>query len=323
MWNRARSLMLLPASSTAAVYRDSARGLQSRRIIHVWDRVLPSFWHPMASLEQSLMDVEVMARRVFCPRFPPYAPLSPSIMPKLHHDDDSFFKDLPIQRSEKTSKQTASATAPQAPDMGNDEFKSEGSQSPTSPQARAFGRETQSAEKEGTEAALEAEESSAGQAGTAARPTYSSYSYSYSTVLDKEGHHVGTSRRRYEDSTGYLKAQHEREIDGKKLKTVWKRSGEDDEGDCETICTTGSSEEFEREWINTPFGRAEVEEQAKWMEERERRVHEAFGMEYKPVETSKATTEKMLVEEVKERKEAIEQASKTQEEETTPPQFTS
>ncbi|KAG7395795.1 hypothetical protein PHYBOEH_003162 [Phytophthora boehmeriae] len=245
MWTRARRLTLLSAAS-----RGGARGLQSDRIIHVWDRVLPSFWYPMVSLEQSLMDVEVMARRVYSPQFPPYAPLSPNFMPELHHDDDEFFKDLPIQRSETT-------TAP------------------------ATGSQAQVAEKEGTEAALEAKEPSAGRAGTAARPAYMSYSYSYSTVLDKEGHHVGTTRRRYEDSTGCLKALHGREVDGKTLKTVWKRSGTDDEGDCETICTTGSPEEFERQWINTPFGRAEDEEQTKWLEERERRMYETFGMEYK------------------------------------------
>ncbi|KAF4324057.1 hypothetical protein JM18_001958 [Phytophthora kernoviae] len=290
------------SSVAATPYRGSSRGLQSRRIIHIWDRVQPSFWYPMASLEQSLMDVEVMAHRVVCPQFPPYAPLSPSEMPELHHDDDEFFKDLPIQGPEKALKQSVSATAAQAQNTRG---------------------EAQSVEKEGTDAALAAKEPSVGKAGTTARPAYTSYSYSYSTVLDKEGHRIGTSRRRYEDSTGCLKALHEREIDGKKLKTVWKRSDTKDEGNCETICTTSSAEEFEKEWLNTPFGRAEDEEQTKWMEERERRVYEAFGMEYKALESAKATSEEVIVEEVKERKDAIEKASKKQEEETTPPQYMS
>ncbi|KAL3659519.1 hypothetical protein V7S43_015509 [Phytophthora oleae] len=297
---------VLLACSAAALNRGNSRGIQSHRTIRVWDRVRPSLWHSLASLEQSLMDVEVMARRVFSPRFPPFAPFTPDMLPKLHDDDDDFFKDLPIKRPEQATKETLEAAAPKY--------------SASSP-----------SEKEGTEAALDKKEPSSGAAGTVPHPSYTSYSYTYSTVLDHSGHRVGTTRRRYEDSTGRLKATHEREIDGKKLKMAWQRSNTQDEGGHETTCSSGSPEQFEKEWAETPFGRSEEEELTKWMEDRERSVYEAFGMEYSPQESmenflqSETTPEerKVVGEGSLERKETIQKMSKRQEEETTLPRFTS
>ncbi|KAG7392158.1 hypothetical protein PHYPSEUDO_001881 [Phytophthora pseudosyringae] len=296
------SAQTLPPGSAVALVRVKSRGMQSRRTIRMWDRVQPSLWHPLASLEQSLMDVEMMTRRVFSPRFPPFAPFTPNMLPKLHHDDDDFFKDLPIKRPEEATKETLEAAAPKY--------------SANSPP-----------EKEGTDAALDKKEPSTGAAGTVPHPSYSSYSYTYSTVLDHSGHRMGTARRRYEDSTGRLKATHEREIDGKKLKMVWQRSNTQDEGGHETTCSSCSPEEFEEEWLETPFGRAEDEELAKWMEDHERSVYQAFGIDYKPDEALQEmnlpeTTpeERKVVEEAgQERKETIQMMSKRQEEETTPP----
>ncbi|GMG17166.1 unnamed protein product [Phytophthora fragariaefolia] len=303
MWSQtwSRSAAALPA----AIPGVSLRGLQSRRIIRVWDRVQPSFWHPMASLEQSLMDAELMASREFSPRFPPFAAFSPTMMLELHHNDEEFFKDLPIKKLQEAMKDTPESVVLESESVD---------------------------EKEGTEAAIDKKEPSTGVEGTVPHPSYSSYSYSYSTVLDHGGHHIGTARRRYEDSTGRLKATHERELDGKKLKMVWQRSNLQDEGGHETTCSRGSPEQFEKEWLETPFGRAEEEEQAKWLEERERSVYQAFGIEYKPVGASEelqaadaATPEerKVVEEGDAERQETIQKMSKRQEEETTPPQFTS
>ncbi|GMF19478.1 unnamed protein product [Phytophthora lilii] len=87
--------------------------------------------------------------------------------------------------------------------------------------------------------------------------TYSSYSFSNSSVVDDKGRRVTTMRRRYEDSTGRLKAVHEREIDGKKLRTTWSRKSNEDEGTHESICSSGSPEEFEALWQQTPFGEAQ------------------------------------------------------------------
>ncbi|KAG3051065.1 hypothetical protein PI125_g26346 [Phytophthora idaei] len=41
--------------------------------------------------------------------------------------------------------------------------------------------------------------------------TFSSHSFSNSSVVDDQGHRVTTTRRRYEDSTGRLKAAHDME----------------------------------------------------------------------------------------------------------------
>ncbi|ETP09902.1 hypothetical protein F441_14345 [Phytophthora nicotianae CJ01A1] len=85
----------------------------------------------------------------------------------------------------------------------------------------------------------------------------SSYSFSSSSVVDDQGRRVTTDRRRYEDSTGRLKAAQEREIDGKKMRTTWSRQNKEDEGQHESICSSGSPEEFEALWQQTPFGEAQ------------------------------------------------------------------
>ena len=87
--------------------------------------------------------------------------------------------------------------------------------------------------------------------------TFSSYSFSNSSVVDEKGRRVATTRRRYEDSTGRLKAVHEREIDGKKMRITWRRQGNEDDGLHESICSSGSPEEFEALWQQTPFGAAQ------------------------------------------------------------------
>ena len=86
---------------------------------------------------------------------------------------------------------------------------------------------------------------------------FSSYSFSNSSVVDEKGRRVATTRRRYEDSTGRLKAVHEREIDGKKMRTTWRRQGKEEDGQHESTCSSGSPEEFEALWQQTPFGAAQ------------------------------------------------------------------
>ncbi|ETI36694.1 hypothetical protein F441_17083 [Phytophthora nicotianae CJ01A1] len=86
---------------------------------------------------------------------------------------------------------------------------------------------------------------------------FSSYSFSSSTVVDEEGCKVMSTRRRYEDSTGRLKAEHEREVLGKRLKTVWNRKNAKDEGEHHTMCSHGTPDEFEKMWSKTAFGKAQ------------------------------------------------------------------
>jgi hypothetical protein len=99
---------------------------------------------------------------------------------------------------------------------------------------------------------------------------FSSYSYSSSSIVDDTGHRVSSIRRRYEDSTGRLKAIHEREVNGKRMKTVWNRRDKEDKGEHHTVCSGGTAEEFEKVWHETPFGKAQSQEQLQAKDEHER-----------------------------------------------------
>ena len=74
-------------------------------------------------------------------------------------------------------------------------------------------------------------------------------------MLDDQGERVVTTRRRYEDSKGRLKALHDRRIGDKTFRTVWNKKNKDDEGTVEKICS-GEEEAFESLWKGTPFGKA-------------------------------------------------------------------
>lgn len=86
---------------------------------------------------------------------------------------------------------------------------------------------------------------------------FSSYSFSNSSVVDDKGRRVVSTRRRYEDSTGRLKAVHERQIDCDTLRSVWSRQTKDDAGTHESTCSSGTPDDFERAWQATPFGEAQ------------------------------------------------------------------
>ncbi|EGZ29450.1 hypothetical protein PHYSODRAFT_476719 [Phytophthora sojae] len=88
---------------------------------------------------------------------------------------------------------------------------------------------------------------------------YSFFTYAYSTCLtaDDNGRRVNSTRRRYEDSAGRVKAQHRRQIGTCALESTWKRASEQDEGTHAHKVTSGSVEDFEKAWKGTPFGVAE------------------------------------------------------------------
>jgi len=133
---------------------------------------------------------------------------------------------------------------------------------------------------------------------------FSSYSFSNSSVVDDKGQRVVSTRRRYEDSTGRLKAVHEREVDGRRLKTVWSRKSKDDQGEHHTICSDGSADEFEAMWKKTPFGLAQEKKQRELTEKGEKTAHGeqgatsqtkiGSGMQQQQQEESAGTTESML-----------------------------
>ncbi|KAG9404363.1 hypothetical protein AC1031_004572 [Aphanomyces cochlioides] len=88
------------------------------------------------------------------------------------------------------------------------------------------------------------------------RQPFANYSSSCAFIVDKEGNRIESIRRRYEDSTGRLKAVHERKMPGRTLVTKWNRETPNDEGVHETTCTEGSADDFEKLWAETPFGAA-------------------------------------------------------------------
>jgi hypothetical protein len=157
-------------------------------------------WHPMASMEQSMMDLEEMANQMMSSRFPFEENM---LAAPSNTEDDDFFKDLPVKARGET------------PETQQEPSKKEGE--------RAF----------------------------------STYSFSNSSVVDDQGKRVTSTRRRYEDSTGRLKAVHERQMGSRTLRTVWNRMHKNDKGQHEMICSQGSPEEFEKMWKNTPFGKAQ------------------------------------------------------------------
>ncbi|CCI47148.1 unnamed protein product [Albugo candida] len=155
----------------------------------------------MASLEQSLMDLDFMTNTFLAPTYP-----TRILMGSMSRtDDDDFFKDLPQMQGNKNEQ-------------------------------------SQTGEQE--------QQKKEDQQG------YSSYSYSTSSIVDENGRRISSSRRRYEDSTGRLKAVHERDVDGKRLTTIWNRPKKDEEGEHRTICSSGSPEDFEKLWSETSFGKA-------------------------------------------------------------------
>lgn len=286
--------MLAPLLSAARRHPQ----LQRQASISTWDRVRSSMWHPMATVEQSLMDMERLTSQLLSGRTFPF---SRSLLPRMHDDEDDFFKDLEMI----SSANAASKSSPLPPT--DDKHKQQHKQ--------------ESADSDDDQA-------------------FSSYTFSSSTLLDANGHRVSTIRRRYEDSTGRLKAVHEREIDGKRLKNLWRRNSADDKGEHHTVCFGSSSEEFEEQWKETPFGQAEKQqdkqgahqqlgthEQKQSKESPEHADKSAFGADHgaaevAPEKTSGAEAEGATKEaRAKSRKDAIAEASKKQEEETTPPDY--
>jgi len=209
-----------------------------------WDIVRPRYWHPMASLEQSMMDMDDLAslmlgRPTYFPSL--MSPLSTTSLlaaaaaaaPSTTTDDDDFFRDLPLSDRRQAISQQQEQQQPQQQQQ----------QIQQQPQQQVQQQQQQQPEQ--------------------SQGTFSSYSFSNSSIIDDKGRRVVSTRRRYEDSSGRLKAVHEREINGKKMRAVWNRMNKDDEGKHEkVICAGGGTpEEFEEAWKATPFGEAHHHQQ--------------------------------------------------------------
>lgn len=209
-----------------------------------WDIVRPRYWHPMASLEQSMMDMDSLAdlmlrRRAYFP--PPLHSSGLFAAANTVMDDDDFFHDLPLSgRRQALSQQEHSQHSQQ--------------EQPTSASKREDSQTQPPQQQQQQQQQAEAEQP---------QHAFSTYSFSNSSIVDDKGRRIVSTRRRYEDSSGRLKALHEREIEGKKMRAVWNRMHKDDEGKHETmICAGGGTpEEFEQAWKVTPFGEAQEKQQ--------------------------------------------------------------
>ncbi|KAG2950282.1 hypothetical protein PC117_g4574 [Phytophthora cactorum] len=270
-----------------------------------WDLVRPHFWHPMSTLEQSMMELEQVSDMIMRPRIPFSTRRTVLAAPKYvddgesSDDDDDFFVDLPIVARKYTPTAFQLEVVPEVSPEDNSEQESmeyintkksvnansdtdtstdmdvddEGKTSETANTPKKPGKAESEAKDKGKrrnkskKPSKQLRKHSYKVAPTAERKitpkkdtknrTFSSYSFSNSSVVDDQGRRVTTTRRRYEDSTGRLKAAHEREIDDKKMRTTWSRQSKEDEGQHESICSSGSPEEFEALWQQTPFGEAQ------------------------------------------------------------------
>ncbi|KAL8003995.1 hypothetical protein Plhal703r1_c11g0058201 [Plasmopara halstedii] len=214
-----------------------------------WDLVRPRFWYPMSSLEQSMMDLERMSDLMNHSRFP-FDTNSEMLAVPSHLDDDEFFKDLPVlaRNQRPTTQHREASTHSEKPDSRTREQKPKDHDNDPNKQSQM--------DKKKQMVNTDADKDSQ------LRRAFSSYTYSNSSIVDDKGRRVTSKRRRYEDSTGRLKAVHERQIEGKKLRTTWSRMGPDDEGKHEAMCSSGTPEEFEKLWHETPFGVAQKDTMA-------------------------------------------------------------
>ncbi|CAI5735755.1 unnamed protein product [Peronospora destructor] len=248
-----------------------------------WDLVRPRFWYSMSSLEQSMMELEHMSDSIMRPQSLFDMRRDIFAAPKYVEDkegplDDDFFVDLPVvshmykptsfhttpkqgqkvlmnkDSADNLSSDIDTSTDMEVDDKGNEKAdQAEGSG--TKPSKKVDGNDKTKETHCNKNKQLCRESCKVAPKSDAECRNFSSYSFSSSSVLDDTGRRVTTTRRRYEDSNGQLKAVHEREIDGKKLRTTWRRQNKTDEGQHESICSTGDPDEFEELWQQTPFAK--------------------------------------------------------------------
>ncbi|KAI9992051.1 hypothetical protein PInf_017432 [Phytophthora infestans] len=256
-------LMMLTRSSICFMGgRDTCIEYAKLHLLHgsTWDLVRPRFWYPMSSLEQSMMDLEHMSNLMSRSRFP-FDMGSEMLAAPSNVDDDEFFRDLPVLLREQrpatqhrevatqpTEKETDNVAHDPTPTRDND---------PNKQTVKAKATTSTKASNKEQKRQSDNSDSSNVDADSQYRRAFSSYTFSNSSIVDDKGRRVTSSRRRYEDSTGRLKAVHERQIEGKKLRTTWNRMHPDDAGQHEAICSSGTPDEFETMWQQRPFGEAQ------------------------------------------------------------------
>ena len=81
------------------------------------------------------------------------------------------------------------------------------------------------------------------------------YTYHHHATVDEKGNKVETMRKHYEDSNGKTKTWEERKIGDKSFRQVWDKPSKDAEMIQHHSCS-GTPEEFETLWADTPFAKS-------------------------------------------------------------------
>ena len=251
----------------------------------MWDYVRPRYWHPMSTLEQSMMELDTITNQMFMrpTRYPfGYVPFAleqarlANHHHRHHHDHhdhsivpyhDDFFDDILMDDTEEELESIENTTNQDAKHI-----KPQQDQPQDQPQQQQQKESTTSEPNTTTSTSVTKQDTN--------HHAFSSYSYSTSSILDKHGKRIVNTRRRYEDSNGRLKAIHDREIDGKKLKTIWHRKNKNDKGEHKSSCSSGTVDEFEKLWSSTPFGKAQKNKDNELQQEAQAALeHEKTGGE--------------------------------------------
>ncbi|GMF65506.1 unnamed protein product [Phytophthora lilii] len=261
-----------------------------------WDLVRPRFWYPMSSLEQSMMELEHMSDLMTRSHFP-FDMRNEMLAAPSTLDDDDFFRDLPVLAREQTpatqhrraEDQPMETPAQPKPTPKPAKTTTTTTARDNDPNKRSSSS-TNAAKNQKNSKLVEANAGADADADNQYRRAFSSYSFSNSSIVDDKGRRVTSTRRRYEDSTGRLKAVHERQIEGKKLRTTWNRTSPDDEGQHEAVCTSGTPEEFEALWQQTPFGEAQ-KKTIKQQQEKQQQLEQGQQGVQQPASKAKAEAE--------------------------------
>ncbi|EEY56843.1 uncharacterized protein PITG_10366 [Phytophthora infestans T30-4] len=226
-----------------------------------WDLVRPRFWYPMSSLEQSMMDLEHMSNLMSRSRIPLRhgqrdAGGAPAMLTTTNYSGICLCFCASRDRRRSTARSLHSRQKKKTDNVAHDPTPTRDND-PNKQTVKAKVTTSTKASNKKQKQQSDSSDSSNVDADSQYRRAFSSYTFSNSSIVDDKGQHVTSSRRRYEDSTGRLKAVHERQIEGKKLRTTWNRMRPDDEGQHEAICSSGTPDEFETMWQQTPFGEAQ------------------------------------------------------------------
>ncbi|EEY56850.1 uncharacterized protein PITG_10374 [Phytophthora infestans T30-4] len=198
-----------------------------------------------------MMDLEHMSNLMSRSRFP-FDMGSEMLAAPSNVDDDEFFRDLPVLLREQRPATQHREVATQPTEKETDNV----AHDPTPTRDNDPNKQTVKAKvTTSTKASNKKQKQQSDNSDSSNVDADSQYRRALLVLHVQQLVHRG--RQGPAHSTGRLKAVHERQIEGKKLRTTWNRMRPDDEGQHEAICSSGTPDEFETMWQQTPFGEAQ------------------------------------------------------------------